>query len=164
MLNMPIEEIRSNISLKEDYWEYDFDTNCYAFALGLDIGEYDICKNAYQPGVIYINATNKPISLLKNLSIYERIQLDLKTLKIGYSEIGKNECWHKHIGNYECIFWTILLFLNDNEFHFARYNYDGKLYEKIGYFGFPKETSIDNIENRGYKLVKKYTLRRWERY
>lgn len=84
---------------------------------------------------------------------------------MGYSEIvEKNECCLKLIGNYECVCWTILLFLNDNGFYFARYNYDGKLYEKIGYFGIPKETSIDDIENRGYKLVKKYTLRRWGRY
>jgi len=55
MLNMPIKEIKGLISLREEYWEYIFQTNCYAFALGIDIPENDICKNAFQPGVIAAN-------------------------------------------------------------------------------------------------------------
>ena len=45
-------DIRSLISLRELYRENDFNTNCYAFAPGLDILENEICENAYQLGFI----------------------------------------------------------------------------------------------------------------
>ena len=65
---MTPEEIRNLISLKEDYWEYDFDTNCYAFALGLDVIEDDIVKDAFQLGVMGSTIKGLPLESIKEMS------------------------------------------------------------------------------------------------
>ena len=52
-LNMSIEEI--NMRMKFNccsFWHNLSTTNCYAYALGIDISENDIIKRAFQPGVI----------------------------------------------------------------------------------------------------------------
>ena len=164
MLNMPIKEIKELISLREEYWEYIFETNCYAFALGFDIPENDICKNAFQPGVIAANVLNIPLSEIAKLKIEDRIILDFKVLKLGYkiSEIEEKQK-NRTLGNYWCTSWDILLFLKDNEFHFARVNVDGEMYHKVGYLGIPQKTSVEENEKRGYIFSKRYRLRYWEK-
>lgn len=56
-----IEEIRSKIKLNSNFWKYILSTNCYAYALGIDIREKDIKRAAYQPlrfwEIIYIQLT-----------------------------------------------------------------------------------------------------------
>lgn len=52
VLKISVDDLVDYISLTYDYWENAMDTNCYAFALGLDIPEDEIVKNAYQLGVI----------------------------------------------------------------------------------------------------------------
>ena len=165
MLNMPIKEIKEKISLREEYWENNFETNCYAFALGLDIPENDICINGFQPGIIASKIFDISLDELARLKVEDRMILDLKALKIGFklSEVTMNQ-EYKSLGNYWCNSWDILLFLNENDFHFARINRNGEMYHKIGYFGSPQKTSIEKIEKRGYSLSKIYRLRYWEKY
>ncbi|NMA51240.1 MAG: hypothetical protein GX951_05295 [Mollicutes bacterium] len=159
MLKMSIEEIKDNIYLKEKDWRYFQDTNCYAFALGLDIPEKHICKSAYQPGTIYAKASNiSPITLWK-LSVFERLVLDLKTLGISIEEIKKYEtpiC--QRFGDLRYLSWSVLMFLSSYDFHFARINSNGKLFDKMGYDELPKKTSIRKLEKKGYQLVKIFSL------
>jgi len=164
MLNMPIKEIKENISLREEYWENNFETNCYAFALGLDIPESDICKNSFQPGIIASKIFNISLNKLAKIKIEDRMILDLKALKIGFelSEVNMNQEYIT-LGNYLCNTWDVLLFLKENDFHFSRINLNGEMYHKIGYFGFPKKTSIEEIEEKGYSLSKIYRLRYWKK-
>ena len=156
--------IRSLISLKEEYWENDFDTNCYAFALGLDIPESEIGKNAYQLGFIASQKFGLSFQDILKLSFEDRFTLDLKALKIAYFEITKDEKagWY-YLGNYVCTYWDVILYVKNNDFHFAKRTYDGELYHKIGYLGKPQKC-IDNKEYlQQFKLVKKYRLRYWEK-
>ena len=164
MLNMPVKKIKESISLREEYWENIFETNCYAFALGLDIPENNICKNSYQPGIIASKTFNISLNELARLKIEDKMILDLRALKIGFklSEVNTKQEYIS-LGNYWCNLWDVLLFLNENDFHFARINYNGEMYHKIGYFGFPQKTSIEEIEKSGYSLSKIYRLRYWEK-
>lgn len=157
--------IKSQISLKEEYWEVYFGTNCYAFALGLDVPESEICKDAYELGIIGANKFNIPIKDILKLSFESRLLLDLKALKIAYKEIDKTEkAGFYYIGNYICRHWDIILFKekNGNSFHFVRKNYNGVLYHKIGYFAQPMKLEKDKVLKE-YEPIKKYRLRYWER-
>ncbi len=162
MLN--IKEIKNLISLREEYWENSFTTNCYAFALGLDIPEDEICKKGFQPGVMASSILNIPFNQIAELKIENRVILDFKALKLGY-KISELEDKQELIflGNYICQSWDILLFSKDEAFHFARVNINGEMYHKIGYFGVPQKTSISEIEKSGYSFLKRYRLRYWEK-
>lgn len=166
-LKLSTYEIKQLISLKEDYWENNFDTNCYAFALGLDIPETDIIYNAYQPGIIGSIIYDIPAKRLINMSYEERIILDMKALKIQFNEALPNEeTKYSYIKNSIEKTWIIALFSNDRDFHFARKNYDGKWYHKIGYFGIPtaydsNHKIINNVAScsiRDYQYIKSYRL------
>ena len=166
-LKLSTYEIKQLISLKEDYWEYNFDTNCYAFALGLDIRENDIINNAYQPGIIGSTIYDIPAKRLINMSYEERIILDMKALKIQFSEaLSTEETKFNFIKNSVEKTWIIALFSNNKDFHFARKNYDGKWYHKIGYFGIPTSydsnhkviTDIDSCSILDYQYIKSYKL------
>ena len=52
MLKMSLNEIRGKIQMYPENWINMHTTNCYAYALGLDIRQSDICDYAYQPGTI----------------------------------------------------------------------------------------------------------------
>ena len=52
MLKMSLNEIRGKIQMYPENWVNMYSTNCYAYALGLDIRQSDICDYAYQPGTI----------------------------------------------------------------------------------------------------------------
>lgn len=90
--------------------------------------------------------------------------MDLKALKIAFYEIDEDKTagWY-YLGNYVCTYWDVILFSNDENFHFARRNYNGELYHKIGYFGYPKKCSEKDKYLDEYNLVKKYRLRYWQK-
>ena len=156
--------IKSLLSLKDDGWINDFTTNCYAFALGLDIPENEICKNAYQLGFIAAYKFGLQIEEILSLTLEDRFLLDLKALKIAYYEIEGDQAagWY-YLGNYICHYWDVLLYSNGKDFHFARRNYNGELYNKIGYLGIPIkcEETVEYLSQ--YTLVRKYRLRYWEK-
>lgn len=128
-LKMSKEDIRKQIQLKPQNWRNIGTTNCYAYALGLDIKENDICKYAYQPGTI---------SNILNLSVHfdyflyntliKNIEKDLKTLNILYREIELDD-------KIETNKWKMAVFadifeddcgeLFISDFHFLRSNSDG---------------------------------------
>lgn len=176
-LNMSVDEIKQYISLREEYWEYDFDTNCYAFSLGLDLPENDIIENAYQLGVMGAVIFDIPTSELRKMSYEERLFLDMKALNISCEECLPTESsWYKiHSKNKKSSierYWLISLFQNDNDFHFLRKNYDGIWYHKRGNFAPPinydsNKKIIINPEEciiGTYKYVKTYKLRYKEKY
>ena len=57
MLNMSVENIRKLVGQEITYenWIHSFTTNCYAFAMGFDVSEEDICYHAYGLGYISSN-------------------------------------------------------------------------------------------------------------
>lgn len=165
MLKIDERKVKSLISLKELWWENSFGTNCYAFALGLDVPENEICKNAYQPGVIAAEKFGLPIDEVLKLKLEDKFLLDLNALKIAYYEtIEDQSANYRFLRNYVCYYWDVLLYSNDEDFHFVRRNYYGKLYHKIGYLGVPKECEENDEYLNQYTLVKKYRLRFWKRH
>lgn len=159
-------KIKSYISLKSDYWENILKTNCYAFALGLDVPEHEIFLSAYQLGFMAKEKFNIPLCEIKEMTYEQRLLLDLKALKIAYEVIKDDKIvGYYEVGNYVCNYWDILLFshCSHRDFHFARRGYDGKLYHKMGYWNVPAKCSETAIEKEGYRLVRKYRLRYWER-
>ena len=89
---MSPEEIRKNIKPYKKIWKNNFTTNCYAFALGLDIPETRICYHAYQPGVIsstHHQAIENRFFSYDNL--IEGINNDLDFLNIEAREILPDE-------------------------------------------------------------------------
>ena len=168
MLNMSILDIRREMNFNYDVYENILETNCYAYALGLDIPETKICKYAYDLGIIASHIFNIPYAKIKKLTNEERMLLDFKALKLGYKESFEQEPM-KYIfkGNYYCILWDILLFTDytDNDFHVARVDFDGELHHKLGrHITEPKITCIDDIEKLGYTYERRYRLSLWKSY
>ena len=135
---MSAEEIQKKIIMYKKIWDTSYETNCYAFALGLDIPENQICYHAYQPGVISkyyyfpIEQQAIPYEVLIN-GIYK----DLDFLRVSYRDINPED----QISKDE---WKISLFvpkkINEKEyfiddFHFLKYYPDGYWYHKYGYYG-----------------------------
>ncbi len=167
MLNMSVENIRklmgSEIELQ--HWSHPRTTNCYAFALGLDVSEDAICKKAYIPGHIaenIIGTDTYDITTSEQLEKY--VCNDLMALGLRYEEVDVlNRVPRLKIYNEECETWDILLFMEPStaywrDFHFAKVGSDGKLYHKQGWGRKPQKTSITDISEYGYHFVKRYRL------
>ena len=169
-----IEEIKSHICLTKDgEWNNRFGTNCYAFALGLDIPEKSFPFRAYQLGMFYVFQRGYNPNNFWFYPYEERLEKDLKTLKIEFKEVDPevdNYCV-KHEKNGKCdsidYYWSIALFDGVMDFHFLRKGFDGKWYHKYGYFTSPVNHDRDNkiildprdcnIEN--YEYQKTYQLK-----
>lgn len=147
MLNMTLNEIKGCIQINPDIWINLATTNCYAYALGLDIRESRICKSAYQPGTI--SGVYDPTILKEKLlynDLIKNLEEDLSTLDISYRQINLND----KIDSDE---WKIALFAetyNENldvlvsDFHFIRANSKGVWTHKQGYFGSPSKKDYSN--------------------
>lgn len=163
VLNISIDDIVDYISLKCDYWENAMDTNCYAFALGLDIPEYEIAENAYQLGVIGAILNDIDIRKLFKMTYEERLALDLNSIRIPFKECDPLE--KLKIEQYK-----IAMFANYdrvNDFHFMREDFDGIWWQKWGgLISYPINKDNDkkiitdprtcNIGE--YKYIKTYAL------
>ena len=128
VLKMSVDDILDYISLKTEYWENAIGTNCYAFALGLDIPEDDIIKNAYQLGVIGATLNDISIKELLNMTYEERLELDLSSIGIPFLE-----CDPKDKIKFEQ--YKIAIFANytgKNDFHFMREDPNGIWWQKWG--------------------------------
>lgn len=144
-------------------------TNCYAYALGIDIPKDDICNYAYNLGQIAKMSENDEnpdecTSNLCNAKDFEFALLsDFETLGLEYYESNKKEFYCDDLFTHPGRYFDILFFINTNniffdDFHFARFGKDGKLYHKWGHDLPPEETTIEKIEEDGYKFVKRYRL------
>ena len=167
MIKMSITNIRKSMSHERSYldWKNILTTNCYAFALGIDIPEENICKYAYDIGGISRTIDSDEIIDPSLLDSYEDtydidLACDFETLGLEYEESDNPELFCKDIPSYPGRYFDILLFLSSriDDFHFARYGKDGKLYHKRGFFLPPEETTIKFIEEDKYQFVKRYRL------
>ena len=170
MLNMSLNEIRGQIQINPQNWINLGTTNCYAYALGLDIRESRICKSAYQPGTI--SGVFDP-TILREYFLYsdliKNIEKDLSALDIFYREINFND-------KIDLDEWKIALFAetynNDldvfvSDFHFIRANSKGVWTHKPGYFGSPSKkdyssqiiTDLEKCDLYLYEYKKCYALR-----
>lgn len=142
MLKMTLSEIRGEIQVYPESWINMRTTNCYAFALGLDIRESSICSGAYQPGVI---SGKKELDLSNRQFLYSDlikcIEEDLNNLGILYREIDTMD-------KVELNEWKMALFVETNSecdenylsgFHFLRTNQKGNWVHKADYYTSPSK-------------------------
>lgn len=148
LYKMMLKYIRDNINLDKRFWKHILTTNCYAFALGLDVKEKQIMYGAYQPGIIgkyiYSVGYSKHFSYS---SLIESIQKDMDAIGIDIREINFSE----EISPEE---WKIALFtvFHANEFyseylsdfHFLRQLDDGLWYHKPGFYRIPTNKDYKN--------------------
>lgn len=146
MIKYPLDELKKSIQLEKDNWlYYDGGTNCYAYALGLDIWETDICRWAYTPGTISMMIN--PLVFRYYMSsdrIIQNFKLDCDTLGINIRDIDSED----NISKDE---WKVALFFkfyNVNkkkctDFHFMRQRQDGLWYHKSGFYLRP-----DNLDSK----------------
>ena len=160
MLKMKITAIKKAMTYNKNIldWKNIFETNCFAFAMGLDIQEDEICEAAYGLGQIAAELEIFP----NNYNYEERLDCDIKALGLSYETSDEKEFYSEKIKSSSGRYFDVLFFIENDmflpDFHFARYGKDGKLYHKRG-FAFPPEvTTIEKIEEDGYKFVKRYRL------
>ena len=132
-LKMSLDEIRNRIDILKWDWDNLYTTNCYAYALGLDIPENDICKYAYDPGTI-----SKSCPLYIPYSYNQLINNVLADLEILNIE-------HRFIHPSDSILpdeWKIAIFIPKiyslyqlEDYHFIRQRNDGLWYYKNGITG-----------------------------
>ena len=138
-LLMTPDQIRNSITLYDKEWVNNVNTNCYAFALGLDIDEWDITPNAYQPGMMFAKTFDQPYEEVKELSFEERLLMDLELLKIDCKEANpfeKPRCTSTRVS------WLISMFESETDVHFLRKNANGIWWHKQGYI-FSSPTNLD---------------------
>lgn len=133
-LKMSLQEIRDKINLSFHPWINGDKSNCYAYALGLDVNETEIISYAFNPGVIS-GATD--VIWSDDIFGYEDLLLgigaDLDALGIEFKKVSPLYCTKE--GE-----WKIALFVDGyrgvlEDFHFLRQNEDGVWYHKDGYLG-----------------------------
>ena len=173
MLKIPLEQLRGQIQVHPETWNNPSYTTSYAYALGLDIEESKICKNAYVPGRI-----SGSLGPLSSLSISEyfpyhklerNFKRDLKALNISSKVVQPNAKIEK--GD-----WKVAIFVSFYDdsrsykklymYKFLRQNPDGVWMYKNGYFNEPTNLDSDGqiIEDprechiKNYKYHKCYCL------
>lgn len=171
MLKMSLKKLRSKIQVHPESWTNIEYTDSYAYALGLDIEEFKICKGAYTPGTIssFIN----PLKFGDYFPYYKlarSIQNDLKKLNISYRRINPDE----ELQEGE---WKMALFITFydeshsyyklSNYKFLRQNPDGVWSYKNGYYAQPINQDSDRkvIEDprtchiKYYRYQKCYALK-----
>lgn len=147
MLKMSLNEIRGKIQVYPENWVNLSTTNCYAYALGLDIKESDICSSAYQPG--NISESYNPNQFFYYKTLIKNLEEDFKTLDILYREIEPTD--QINLGEWK-IALLVDLYGNDifndlvADFHFLRQKTNGIWFHKNGFQGTPsKKDYLGNI-------------------
>lgn len=174
-LKMSLIELRKSITLNKEVWENIFSTNCYAYALGLDINENNIVSAAYSPGTLSnskFSFAGKYFFTYSNL--LRALHDDFKFLGIDFKEVdptdkNKDEEWKIALFTFPPPF-TNKIIKNDEileDYHFFRQTDSGIWYHKEGWNKAPcciddKEMIITDLtkcylENGEYK--KCYTLK-----
>lgn len=133
MLKMSLNEIRGKIQMYLENWVNMYSTNCYAYALGLDIRQSDICDYAYQPGTISETTNIFKSKYFSYDMLIKGIESDLELLQIAYRNVEEDE----KLALNE---WKIALFVDKYhgsliDFHFLRQKENGIWLQKNGYQG-----------------------------
>lgn len=154
MPKISVETLKNKIQIYPDSWFHMFSTNCYAYALGLDIKVKTIKQYAYNPGVI-----SGRYHLVQRTFLYDElvdcVEKDFQTLNISYRKINPEDSITANE-------WKIAIFSRFyayefgsewlSDFHFVRSNLDGTWSHKFGWHHFPTnkdfvKNKIENIEN-----------------
>lgn len=142
-LKKSLQEIRNSIDLAKKVWIHRQVTNCYAYALGIDM---HLPIDSFQPGAFSGYMIVPPFSYTE---IIRAIVADFNALGIDYGSSDPKST----VKNEE---WKIALLLSRkdgssrfHDFHFIRQCEDGLWFHKLGYGG--KITKLDDygtiIEN-----------------
>ena len=138
------EKIRNSIEIYKTNWINMQTTNCYAYALGLDIPERQICRHAYQPGVMSgFNELENDFFSYKDL--IKGLKNDLNYLRISAREIDPLE-------SVDLDEWKIALFVPLSiycppyllaDYHFIKCFPNNTWYHKYGY-----TSNISNLDDK----------------
>jgi hypothetical protein len=148
-LKIPLIELRKMITLDKRLWENIFSTNCYAYALGLDIAESEICDSAYVPGTISKSQISLAYQeLFRYSELLECLYSDFDALGIAYREVLPQE--QINTNEWKIALFTTRAFYSDNidlleDYHFLRQLQNGNWYHKAGWYNYP--TNKDNYGN-----------------
>lgn len=157
--------LRKFIELKSEYWLNKDSTNCYAYALGLDIPERNIMDGAYRLGTIGLLKEEIDPCFLLYYSKEARLEKDLKAFKLKYEEVDPNE---RIEDTNKYSHFLISLFERDGDFHFLRKSkLDNTWWHKQGWNSAPKNTDDNNevitdprsAKIDDYKYLKTYKIR-----
>lgn len=163
-LKVNVNKIKDLIDLKVDNWNYPTSTNCYAYALGLDVPFSNLTDHAYKVGCFSEDALLKKNINVYNLTVEDALECDLIILGLEYEEVEPNYVI-KNEKKYN--YYLISLFRGINDFHFLRKNNkDNIWYHKMGYLSNPtnKDDDYSLIYNPkdaffiNYEYVKTYKL------
>ena len=146
-------------------WKNIESSNCYAFALGLDVDEDEICPYAYRIGNIFLQNKwslwrSDPDNKIREIE--EFILDDFETLGIEckiFRDKDKRQYLQELEHPNDC--WDILLFVHRSGcYHFVRVGSNGLLYHKVGWREVPKLTDFEEIQRiyRGYRFARRYRL------
>lgn len=143
MLKMSLNEIRGKIQMYPENWVNMYSTNCYAYTLGLDIRQSDICDYAYQPGTISETTNIFKSKYFSYDMLIKGIESDLELLQIAYRNVEEDE----KLALNE---WKIALFVDRDfdklvGFHFLRQKENGMWLHKQNFDGiFSKKDYCGN--------------------
>ena len=163
-LNINYRKLNNYIQLKTDYWVNIESTNCYAFALGLDIPEFVIMKNAYNVGVIGFTKEHRSLSSLRTFSYEDRFIKDLKALNLMFEEASIYDSVKD--GN-KYSYFLVSMFDNGRDFHFfKKKKKDGTWWHKRGWYCAPTNldddleviTDLKEPKVGSYKHIKTYKI------
>ena len=167
-LLMDLRTLRNSINLEKKIWLNRYTTNCYAYALGLDIPEYRIIDGAYAPGTI----SRSPIDLTTVTTftykeLMNNLYMDLESLGIDFQKVSPNASispdeWK--IAVYTSASWGKL-----EDYHFLRIYGDDGWSHKNGWREMPThKDDADEIirnprwcylSNRDYRMCLKLKLK-----
>ncbi len=172
-MKMSMSDLKRQIKMDKKNWKHILTTNCYAYALKLDVPERKIKTLAYAPGTMGSSSTNLAVQRYFTLdNLLENIQDDLLYLGIKFLEVDPLE---EILPNE----WKIALFTAFYsyicyeeylyDYHFLRQDSSGIWTHKMGFFHRP--TNVDNnkdvikdpkkcsLGNYDYQLTYKLSLK-----
>lgn len=146
-LGMTFSEIREAIDLEKREWINHDSTNCYAYALGLDIPQKRIANYAYSPGVISHSKIFLPeLRTFPYEYLIQNLMQDFEALGITCTESNTSDALLSDE-------WKIALFLTGTkkdivDFHFLRQLKDGNWYHKNGW-----KYGIRDTDDYGQRII-----------
>lgn len=132
------DEIISKIDLNKVNWVNRYSTNCYAYALGLDVPQYEIGDYVYAPGVMSSSPIFLPDYRVFTLDmLVKNLYRDFKYLGIEHRIINPDDKISED--EWKIALFVTLAYFNSKEkiddYHFLRQREDGTWYHKNGFEG-----------------------------